>query len=111
MTSVLALTLLAAVAYGFTGAVPRLDWLYSRPVRGAALVCLGVAAVFVPLAFVIAALLIGAGTRMVWASACEVVDQAAAIEVDAVNRGTVIVEAEVVGRDISPVPRAKHTEI
>ena len=93
-------------------ALPRLDWLHSRPVKGAALVCLGVAAIFVPLAFVIAALLIGAGTRMVWAPACEVEDKATvAIDAEPATVGTAIVEAEAFGRDLSPVPPAGHTEI
>lgn len=74
MTVTLSLTMLLAMAYGFAGALPRFDWLNSRPVRGAALVCLGVAAVFIPLSFVIAALCIGHGTKLVWAAACEAAD-------------------------------------
>lgn len=61
-----------ALVYGFFASLPTLTpWLWSRPIRGAALVCLGVAAIFVPLEFVLAALLIGVGTRLTWASACE----------------------------------------
>lgn len=61
-----------ALVYGFTAALPTVfPWLWSRPVRGAACVFLGVAAVFVPLQFVVAAVLIAIGTRLTWASACE----------------------------------------
>ena len=70
LTCTLSLTMLLAMAYGFTSALPRFDWLKSKPVRGAALVCLGVAAIFVPLSFVIAASCIGYGTRLVWETAC-----------------------------------------
>ena len=67
--------MLLALAYGFTpAALPRLGWLHSRPVKGAVLVCLGIAAIFIPLSFVIAALLIGGGTRMVWDAACDLED-------------------------------------
>ena len=70
LTCTLSLSMLLAMAYGFTSALPRFDWLKSKPVRGAALVWLGVAAIFVPLSFVIAAFLIGYGTRLVWETAC-----------------------------------------
>jgi hypothetical protein len=71
LTVTLSLVLLLSLVYGFTSALPRLGWLHSRPVRGAVLVCLGVAAIFIPLPFVIAALCIGQGTRMVWDAACQ----------------------------------------
>jgi hypothetical protein len=61
----LAMLLAGALVYGFTGAKPALaPWLRPRPMVGAALVSLGVAVTFVPLQFVIAAFLIGAGTRL-----------------------------------------------
>jgi hypothetical protein len=62
-----------ALVYGFFASLPTLTpWLWSRPIRGAALVCLGVAAIFVPLQFVVAAVFIAMGTRLTWASACEI---------------------------------------
>jgi hypothetical protein len=65
-----------ALVYGFFASLPTLTpWLWSRPIRGAALVCLGVAAIFVPMEFVLAALLIALGTRLTWASACELAQQ------------------------------------
>jgi len=61
-----------ALVYGFTASLPALaPWLWSRPVKGAACVCLGVAAIFVPMQFVVAAVFIAVGTRLIWASACE----------------------------------------
>lgn len=61
-----------ALVYGFTSSLPKLaPWLWARPVRGAACVCLGIMAMFVPLSFVVAALLIALGTRLLWLSACE----------------------------------------
>jgi hypothetical protein len=59
--------------YGFTASavMPVAQWLWSsRAIRGGAYVCLGVGAAFVPVQFVFAAFLIGAGTRMVIASVC-----------------------------------------
>src|SRR3954447_26472690 len=45
-----------ALVYGFTASLPSFaPWLWSRPIQGAACVCLGVAAIFVPLQFVVAA--------------------------------------------------------
>ncbi len=70
LTTTLSLVMLLALAYGFTSALPRFEWLKSRAAKGAALVCLGVAAIFVPLSFVIAAFCIGYGTRLVWETAC-----------------------------------------
>ena len=68
LTLTLAVLQLAALAYGFTGAYPHLE---SRAVRGAALVFLGVGAIFIPLPFVLSAILVGNGTRTVWLAACE----------------------------------------
>jgi hypothetical protein len=65
-----------ALVYGFTASLPALaPWLWSRPVKGAACVCLGVAAIFVPLSFVVAALFIALGTRLIWLSACDLTPQ------------------------------------
>jgi hypothetical protein len=80
LTCTLSLTMLLALAYGFTSALPRFDWLRSRPVKGAALVCLGVAAIFVPLSFVIASFCIGRGTMMVWETACEATESTPVVE-------------------------------
>jgi len=68
LTGALALMMLLALVYGFTGTMPRI---HSRPLQGAALIVLGVAAIWVPLSFVAAALLVANGTRMVWLAACE----------------------------------------
>jgi len=75
-TWLLALELLVclslALAWGFTGFFPRLSpWLKCRPVVGALLVIAGVVVVFVPPQFAVAALLIGAGCRLVWVTSCE----------------------------------------
>jgi hypothetical protein len=73
LSAELIVILAAALIYGFTGArLPSIaPWLSSRPIQGASLVCLGVAVTFVPLQFIFAALLIGAGTRLVWRAACD----------------------------------------
>jgi hypothetical protein len=64
--------MLLALVYGFAGGLPSCgELLWSRPVRGAAMVTCGVAAVFVPVGFVIAALLVGTGTRLVWLTAVD----------------------------------------
>jgi hypothetical protein len=55
--------MLLALVYGFTGALPRID---AKPLQGVALVCLGLAAIWVPLQFSIAALFVGMGTRLIW---------------------------------------------
>ena len=61
-----------ALAYGFSASLPSLGpWLWSRPIQGAACIWLGVGAVFVPLEFVVAAILIAVGTRRIWSAACE----------------------------------------
>jgi hypothetical protein len=64
VVAVAALTLF----YGFTTAPIRLpSWMRNRETRGVALVYLGVAATWTPPQFVISALLIACGTRMVLA--------------------------------------------
>jgi hypothetical protein len=86
----LALMLGGALIFGFTGAWPRLGpWLKCRPIQGAALVCLGVALIFVPVTFVASAVVIGLGARLVWLSACELEGkEATTIKVNAVVRNT-----------------------
>ncbi|WP_076351822.1 hypothetical protein [Paludisphaera borealis] len=72
LSSELAAVCSVALVYGFTALLPSLaPWLWSRPVKGAACVCLGVAAIFVPLSFVVAAILIALGTRLMWTAAVE----------------------------------------
>jgi hypothetical protein len=111
LTTILALFMIAALIYGFTDTLPRLDWLRTRPVRGAALLCLGVAAVFVPPAFVIATLCVGVGVRMVWASACELeAGQAAATVATLLKAGTELVAAEPPGGQVAAVPSGNHLE-
>jgi hypothetical protein len=72
LTAELATFCAIALAYGFSASLPSLGpWLSSRPIQGAACICLGVGAVFVPLEFVVAAILIAVGTRRLWSAACE----------------------------------------
>jgi hypothetical protein len=88
----LVLILGAALVCGFTGAWPRLGpWLRCRPIQGAALVCLGVAVIFVPVTFLVAAVVIGIGTRLVWLSACELDGKGSTeLDVRAVDRDTAL---------------------
>jgi hypothetical protein len=80
----------AALLVGFAGRLPALlPWLRLRPVFGAALVCVGVAAVYLPPSLVISAVLIASGVRLVWAEACELADAEKAPE----PTGTAIVRA------------------
>jgi hypothetical protein len=66
----------AALAYGFTASLPAFaPWAWSRPVRGAACIILGVGAIFVPVQFVVSAFLLGIGTRLTWTAACELEDE------------------------------------
>jgi hypothetical protein len=66
----------AALAYGFTASLPAFaPWAWSRPVRGAACIILGVGAIFVPVQFVVSAFLLGVGTRLTWTAACELEDE------------------------------------
>jgi len=72
LSSELAAVCSVSLVYGFTALLPSVaPWLWSRPVKGAACVCLGVAAIFLPLSFVVAALLIALGTRLMWTAAVE----------------------------------------
>jgi hypothetical protein len=63
LTSALGVMMLLALVYGFTGKMPKVD---SRPLQGVALICLGMAAIWVPVEFSIASILVGSGIRMVW---------------------------------------------
>jgi hypothetical protein len=64
-----------ALVGGFTAFVPAvMPWMRLRPVRGAALVIAGVAAVYVPAQFIASAVLLTLGIRLVWAEACELAD-------------------------------------
>src|SRR3954447_26561537 len=59
----------AALLYGFTAWLPALPrWLWLRPIRGVALVILGVGAMYVPPQLILSAYLIGLGVRLVWKS-------------------------------------------
>jgi hypothetical protein len=82
-----------ALVYGFTASLPTLaPLLWSRPVQGATLVVLGVAAIFVPVQWVAAALLIGIGTRRIWVAACQLVEEEEA--------SPPVTTVEVAGREI-----------
>jgi len=71
-----------ALICGFTAAgTALLPWLTLRPVQGALLVCLGVAAIFVPANFVVSAVFLALGIRLLWRTACELADaERAAVE-------------------------------
>ena len=74
-----------ALICGFTAAgTALLPWLTLRPVQGALLVCLGVAAIFVPANFVVSAVFLALGIKLVWRTACELADaeRAAAVEAE-----------------------------
>lgn len=78
-----------ALVGGFTAFVPAvMPWMRLRPVRGAALVIAGVAAVYVPAQFIASAVLLTLGIRLVWAEACEL----AAVEPE--PAGTAIVRVD-----------------
>jgi hypothetical protein len=68
-TGILSILMLLALIYGFTGGIPKFG---SRAVKGASLICLGAVAIWVPLSFVAAALLVAIGTRMIWVEVCKV---------------------------------------
>lgn len=61
-----------AMAFGFTAYAPSVPaWLWLRPVRGAVCICLGVGAMYIPPQFIVSAVFLGLGTRLVWQSASE----------------------------------------
>jgi hypothetical protein len=94
----------AALLFGFARRVPSLlPWLKLRPVRGAALVCVGVVAVYLPPQLVISAVLIAAGTRLAWAEACEL----AAVEEEPAH-GTAIIRAGASGTPATTVRGNGH---
>jgi hypothetical protein len=66
-----ALIMALALNYGFTARLPQIPWLALRPVRGTILVMLGSVIVFIQPQLIVAAWLIGRGTRLVWLSACQ----------------------------------------
>ena len=66
-TLLLAAMLLSGLFYGFTGLFPRFD---SRLFRGVMIFSLGVFAPLIPPQFVLSAILVGLGVRMVWTEAC-----------------------------------------
>jgi hypothetical protein len=87
LTAELAILSVIALVGGFTACLPAvLPWLRLRPVRGAMLICLGVAAVYLPPQFIASAVLLGMGVKLVWAEACEL----AAVEKNPVPPGTEI---------------------
>jgi hypothetical protein len=64
-----------ALVCGFTAFVPAvMPWMRLRPVRGAALVCLGVGAIYIPPQFLASAVFLTLGIRLVWAEACELAE-------------------------------------
>jgi hypothetical protein len=98
----LSLVMGLALLVGFAAAIPALaPYLRLRSVRGAGLVCVGVAAVFLPLQLIIAAGLIGAGTKLVWGSACEE---------DAAEHAELLVTPRVNLRQVDPRNGLLHAE-
>jgi hypothetical protein len=98
LTLVLALILAVALWFGFTGAWPRLvPWLKCRPIQGAALVCGGVAMIFMPVTWVAAGAAIAIGTHLVWRSACELG-----------GHDREVIEVRAVVRDAVPATRGSH---
>lgn len=78
LTVELAAASAVALLCGFSARLPAwrslLPWLRLRPVRGAALVILGVAAMHVPPQFIASAVFLALGVRLVWAEACELAE-------------------------------------
>ena len=73
-----------ALICGFTAAgATLLPWLKQRPVQGALLVWLGVAAIFVPANFVVSAVLLAQGIKLVWLTACKLADAERTAEAEA----------------------------
>jgi hypothetical protein len=67
-----ALLMGAALVYGFTAYLPTLaPWLWLRPIRGTIFVMLGIAVIYVQPQLLLAAWLIGRGTRLIWLAACQ----------------------------------------
>jgi hypothetical protein len=60
------IVLTSALVYGFSAFVPRLPaWATCQEVRGVTLVALGCVCLFVPTQFILSALLVGFGARLV----------------------------------------------
>lgn len=94
---IVAFSLLAA-SYGFAATRatlrPLVRLLRLRPVQGAMLVVGGVASVYVPPNFLAAAVMLGLGTRLVWAEACELAEAGrSAATIRSNNPGPVAVAA------------------
>ncbi len=118
-TILLAALLLGGLFYGFTGLFPRF---YSRLFRGVMIFSLGAFAPLIPPQFVLSAILVGAGVRMMWSEACkrktygredagEPGDRERAEGIVAVfSPGTEIVAAEHPERQVSTVPSGNHRE-
>jgi hypothetical protein len=81
-----------ALLVGFTACIPTFralrPWLRLRPVQGAALVVVGVAAIYLPPQFIASAAFLALGIKLVWAEACELAEA----EKGPVPVGTVIRE-------------------
>lgn len=66
-----ALLMGAALVYGYTAYLPSLaPWLWLRPIRGTIFVMLGIAVIHIPAQLLLAAYLIGRGTRLIMLAAC-----------------------------------------
>lgn len=64
-----------AAACCFTKLLPALlPWLTLKPVQGTLLLVGGVLAVYVPPQFVVAAVMLALGSRLIWAEACRLAD-------------------------------------
>jgi hypothetical protein len=99
LTAELAILSAVALVGGFTACLPALvPWLRLRPVRGAMLICLGVAAVYLPPQFIASAVFLGLGVKLVWAEACDL----AAVEKLPVSPGTAIRRAGDTGEIAKP---------
>jgi hypothetical protein len=105
LTAELAILSALALACGFTARLPALlPRLRLRPVRGAMLICLGVAAVYLPPQFIASAVFLSLGVKLVWAEACDL----AAAEKRPETIGTAIVRhggnGTLVAADATPGP-------
>jgi hypothetical protein len=77
----------AALAFGFTAWQPASSPL-SRPVRGTVCVFLGIGVMYVPANFIVCAFLLGTGTRLLWAAACDLTPPAARNDLQVRHAGT-----------------------
>lgn len=90
LTAELAIGSTLALLVGFSACWPACralrPWLRLRPVKGAALVVAGVAAMYVPPQFIASAVFLALGVRLVWAEACELAEAGNRAAVAAVIR-------------------------